>query len=82
MDVSELYDLIHWLEEQKKGNNYRTWQSILQLRTQLNTESLSDEMRNHSLGSLTQEQLTAFSEHFGIPEKIHEKGEDLWFRAV
>jgi hypothetical protein len=86
MNVSELFDLTHWItreiEKKQLPQKYQTLQTILQQHSQPNQqrqpfdsqkEDLINTLRNVPLGQLTRDQLD-FLSHLGIAQAVGEEG--------
>jgi hypothetical protein len=89
VNVSELYNLTHWItreiQQTKIQNKYQTLQKILQQNSQPNQqqqpfetqkEDLISTLREVPLGQLTRDQLD-FLEHLGIAEAVGQAGIDV-----
>jgi len=98
MNVSELYDLTHWITKEIEGTQipqkYQALQTIIQQHSQPNQqrqpfESQKDDLiktiRAVPLGQLTRDQIY-FLSHLGISEAVGEDGvtiiEDLLYKNV
>lgn len=98
MNVSELFDLTHWIAREIEGaqipQKYQTLQAIIQQHSQPNQqkqpfesqkEDLIHALRSVPLGQLTRDQL-AFLEQLGIANAVGEEGidavEDVLYRNV
>lgn len=98
MNVSELFDLTHWItrevEKKQIPQKYQTLQTILQQHSQPNQqkqpfesqkEDLITTLKNVPLGQLTRDQLD-FLEHFGIAQGVGEEGiktiEEILYKNV
>ncbi len=98
MNVSELYALTYWIDEEIRQtevvNRYQQLQSVIQRHTQPNQQKASFEQEKENLFSvlkdvalekLSKDQIT-FLEHLGIAEAVGSEGissvEDLLFRNV
>jgi hypothetical protein len=86
MNVSELFNLTHWItreiEKKQLPQKYQTLQTILQQHSQPNQqrqpfdsqkEDLINTLRNVPLGQLTRDQLD-FLSHLGIAQAVGEEG--------
>lgn len=98
MNVSELYNLTHWItreiQQTKIPNKYQTLQNILQKNSQPNQqqqpfetqkEDLITTLRGVPLGKLTRDQLE-FLDHLGIAEAVGQTGieviEEILYKNV